>query len=115
MPSRPCSTPAWRAAPNWLCASSSAAPTAPPASPEAGWIQIWLRFDRRCSSRPFATQLSATPPARQRLRLSASRRARRAEAKHRLLDDRLGRGGNVHVFDGDRRFRIAPLAAEQLL
>src|SRR5437763_1395627 len=37
------------------------------------------------------------------------------EAKHRLLDDRLGRGGNVHVVDRDRRFRIAPLAAEQFL
>ena len=49
--------------------------------------------------------------------VAALRVAQRAtgEADHRFLDDRLGRGGDVHVFDRDLRFRIAPLAAKQFL
>ena len=43
----------------------SAAPSAPPASPAAGWIQRRSAIPLR-SSLPLATQLSATPPARQR-------------------------------------------------
>ena len=40
----------------------SAAPRAPPASPAAGCIQIFSKEPLR-NSFPFATQLSATPPA----------------------------------------------------
>ncbi len=43
----------------------SAAPSAPPASPAAGWIQIRSNGPSR-RMRPLPTQLSATPPARQR-------------------------------------------------
>ncbi len=45
--------------------STSATPSAPPASPAAGWIQSRSNGPSR-SSRPLPTQLSATPPARQR-------------------------------------------------
>lgn len=44
------------------CHAKSAAPSAPPASPAAGWIQIRSNGPSR-RTRPLATQLSATPPA----------------------------------------------------
>ncbi len=44
---------------------SSAVPRAPPASPAAGWIQMFSNGPSR-RSLPLATQLSATPPAMQR-------------------------------------------------
>ena len=47
------------------CQTNSAAPSAPPASPAAGWIQMSSNGPSR-SSRPLATQFSATPPARTR-------------------------------------------------
>ena len=59
-------------------------PSAPPASPAAGWIQMFSNGPSR-SIRPFATQLSATPPARHRFfkPVSLAHVARRAE--HDLL------------------------------
>ena len=65
MPSRPLTV---RGLPANRCTAASAAPTAPPASPAAGWIQMLSKAPSR-SSLPLATQFSATPPARQRLRL----------------------------------------------
>ena len=47
------------------CQTNRAAPRAPPASPAAGWIQMFSNGPSR-SSLPLATQLSATPPARTR-------------------------------------------------
>src|SRR3990172_6726330 len=47
------------------CHPDNAAPRAPPASPAAGWIQMFSKGPSR-RMRPFATQLRATPPARQR-------------------------------------------------
>ena len=43
-----------------------AAPSAPPASPAAGWIQTWSNGPSRRIF-PFPTQFSATPPAMHRL------------------------------------------------
>ena len=50
---------------------NSATPSAPPASPAAGWIQTLSNGPSR-RIRPLPTQLSATPPARQRLRIPVS-------------------------------------------
>ena len=66
------------ASPAWLrCHASRAAPSAPPASPAAGWIQRSSNTPARCSS-PLATQFSATPPARQRRDSPVTSRACRA-------------------------------------
>ena len=51
-----------------------AAPSAPPASPAAGWTQI-LSNIFSCRIFPLPTQLRATPPARQRFFLPVSARA----------------------------------------
>ncbi len=63
-----------------LCQTASGAPRAPPASPAAGWIQRSSKIPAR-SSTPLATQLSATPPAMQRLRLPVISRAWRASLR----------------------------------
>ncbi len=52
-----------RGTPRAPCETASAAPSAPPASPAAGWIHTSSNGPSR-TIRPFATQLSATPPAR---------------------------------------------------
>ena len=56
----------------------SAAPSAPPASPEAGWIHMSRNSGRSRSSLPFETQFSATPPARHRFWLPVVANACRA-------------------------------------
>ena len=72
-----CTPSVLRGLPLALCQTVRAAPSAPPASPLAGWIQRWSKtFSRR--SRPFATQLSATPPAMQQLSQPVTSRACRA-------------------------------------
>ncbi len=74
------------------------------------------RGRRRCparSSLPLATQLSATPPARQRFRLPVSSRAWRARRKHHLLADELDRGAEVHLAAGDARLGLPRRAAEE--
>ena len=48
------------------------------------------------SSRPLATQFSATPPAMTRFFMPVSR-CGRAHAQHDLLGHRLDAGGQVHV------------------
>ena len=60
MPSPPLVLRGW---PLKMWTAASAAPTAPPASPAAGWIQMFSNAPSR-STLPLATQLSATPPAR---------------------------------------------------
>ena len=47
------------------CQINCATPSAPPASPAAGWIQISSNGPSR-NSRPLATQFRATPPAMHR-------------------------------------------------
>ncbi len=71
-----------RGLPRNRCQAASAAPSAPPASPAAGWTQIFSNVPSR-SSLPLATQLSATPPARQRLRQAVLRARARASAAAR--------------------------------
>ena len=66
------------------CQTNSAAPSAPPASPAAGWIQMSSNGPSR-SSRPLATQFSATPPARTRLLHAGLRVDVPADAQHRPL------------------------------
>src|SRR2546422_7543790 len=67
-------------------------PRAPPASPAAGWIQSRLKGPSR-KIRPLATQLSATPPARQRFSSPVSRctvRAIRRDRKSTRLNSSHG-------------------------
>ena len=79
------------------CQTNSAAPSAPPASPAAGWIQRSSNGPSR-SSRPLATQLSATPPARHEVASSPVRSwTCRPIREHDLLGHRLDAGGQVHV------------------
>ena len=111
MASRPARRPC-AACPRALCQTASGAPRAPPASPAAGWIQMSSKIPSR-SSTPLATQLSATPPARQRLRLPVSSRAWRASFSDDLLGDLLDRLREVHLALRDRRLGRARRAAEQ--
>ena len=74
----------------------------------------------RCSSKrpsrstlPLATQLSATPPARHRLRSPVSRATRARHAQHDLLGHLLDRGGDVHVELRQQLLRRARRLAEQ--
>ena len=92
--------------PSSWCQTKSAAPSAPPASPAAGWIQICSNGPSR-RSRPLATQLSATPPARHRLRQAGLRVDVARHAQHDLLGDQLDRRREVHLALRDRRLRLA--------
>jgi hypothetical protein len=86
---------------------TSAAPSAPPASPAAGWIQMFSNVPSR-STLPLATQLSATPPARHRF-FCRSPCAGPGQPQHDLLGDGLDRGRQVHVALGQQFAR--PCAA----
>ena len=75
-----------RGPPSMQVVRRSAAPSAPPASPAAGWIQS----PSKCPSRripPLATQFSATPPARHRLRMPGSRRDVARQRQHDVFGD----------------------------
>ena len=85
-----------RLSPNDDDRPASAAPSAPPASPAAGWIQMRSKLPSR-RILPLATQLSATPPARQRFSAPVSARERARQPQHDLLGHRLDRGGEIHV------------------
>src|SRR6516164_1539056 len=74
----------------------SAAPSAPPESPAAGCTQMFSNLPSR-STLPLATQLSATPPARQQIRFAGLLGEAAAEAQHRLFDHDLDRRREVHV------------------
>ena len=65
------------------------------------------------SSLPLATQLSATPPARQRLRSPVSRAMASRELQHDLLGHRLDRRGEIHLALRERSLRLARRSAEQ--
>ena len=71
-------------------------PSAPPASPAAGWIQMSSNGPSR-SSRPLATQFRATPPARTRFFIPVVLMEIAAQAQHDLLGHGLDAGGEVHV------------------
>src|SRR5580704_6871819 len=64
----------FRSPPSRLWWRKSAAPSAPPASPAGGGIQMSSKIPERRRT-PLATQLSATPPARQRYFEPVSSRA----------------------------------------
>ena len=95
------------------CQTNRAAPSAPPASPAAGWIQRSSNAPSR-SSRPLATQLSATPPARTRCFIPVRRLDVPADPEHGLLGHGLDAGGQVHVPLLERTTRATGRAAEEL-
>ena len=90
----------------------SAAPTAPPASPAAGWIQIVSNGPSR-RSRPLATQLSATPPARHRFFMPVVACAWRARRSIDLFGHLLHRRRQIHLALRERRLGRARRPAEQ--
>ena len=95
------------------CQTNSAAPSAPPASPAAGWIQISSNGPSR-RMRPLPTQLSATPPARHRCLHAGHARARDGPPCSMIVfGDLLDRRREVHLALGDRRLRRARRTAEQ--
>ncbi len=98
--------------PLYRWAATSAAPTAPPASPAAGCSH--RLSNKPCfSSLPLATQLSATPPARQRFFSPVSRGDGASQLEHHLLGHCLDRSGQIHFALGERRFGLARRGAEQ--
>ena len=69
---------------------------APPASPAAGWIQIFLnRPSRRIFAVRHAVQRDAAGEAE--ILRSRLRRQRSCDAQDHLLEDNLDRSGDVHV------------------
>ena len=65
------------------------------------------------SSLPLATQLSATPPARQRFRSPDLVGDRAGELEHHLFGHCLNRRGEIHFALGKRFFGLARRRAEQ--
>ena len=63
--------------------------------------------------RPLATQLSATPPARQRFFRPVSRVHVPRHPQHDFLDDDLDRGGKIHIALGEQRLGSTRRAAEE--
>ncbi len=90
----------------------SAAPSAPPASPAAGCTQMFSNLPSR-NTLPFATQLSATPPARHRFCFAGLHREAAGEAQHHLFDYGLDRRREVHVALLERRCGLARRSIEQ--
>ena len=92
----------------------SAAPTAIPESPAAGWTKTSSNGVSG-RMRPLATAFSATPPARQRFGIPVRSQSASDEVQVGLLEHRLERRGDVLVQRG--RARLAGLArrAEHLL
>ena len=89
-------------------------PSAPPASPAAGWIQMFSNGPSR-SSRPLATQLSATPPAITRFVIAGQLVRMPRRTKHDLLADHLDRRGQIHLLLRDQALRLPRRAAEQVV
>ena len=67
------------------------------------------------SSRPLATQLSATPPASTRFFMPGLAMQLPADAQHDLLGHRLDARGQIHVPLLDGRLRPPRRAAEQVV
>ena len=67
------------------------------------------------STLPLPTQLSATPPARQRFSIPYVLASVARHAQHDLLGDLLHRGGKIHVPLRELGLRIARRAAEKLV
>ena len=85
------------------CHTCRAAPNAPPASPEAGCTQIFSNGPSRWM-RPFATQLSATPPARHRFGSPVCACTCRAALSMTSSVTSLNRRRDVHLPFRDRAF-----------
>ena len=97
-----------------MCEAASAAPSAPPASPAAGCIQMRSKIPSR-SSRPFATQLRATPPAMHSWREPVISRVCRGELQDRLLGHLLDRGREVHLAPRDPALGLARRPLEEVV
>ena len=98
----------------WRCQISCATPSAPPASPAAGWIQSCLNGPSR-SSRPLPTQLSATPPARHKVLEPGLAVRRPRHAQHDLFAHHLHRPREIHLLLRQVGLGHARRAAEQLV
>ena len=102
----------WGAACPDTDAKAQATPTAPPASPAAGWIQISSKGPSR-RIRPLPTQLSATPPARHRFAQSRLSVRERCHLQHHFFGDLLDRAGKVHLALCQRRLGLPRGSAEE--
>ncbi len=103
-----------RSWPSTWCQPHRAAPTAPPASPAAGWIQRSSKGPSR-RRRPLATQLRATPPARHRPALAGQARRGAGHPQDDLLGHLLDRPGQVHLPAGEVRLGRPRRAAEHVV